>query len=243
MKLELSKINLEMLSDSTTIPNVLLDYYKELGLSEEETLFLIVLLRLKGKKASLNFKNTAKDSSYSEREVKEMVPPLVDRGFLRLNCDNIELDGLIDKFVEVWSIQAIKAEQKIKKEKKAMREDKVFSNLYLRFEQEMGRPLSPIEGEQISYWYHNQNIPAQMIEEGLKRAVLLGKYNFRYIEAMLCSWQKQGITTVADLEKADQNRKTSAKSSGKKGDNGKKNERIFRNGQEKVYTDDIFEVF
>lgn len=240
MKLEIGKMTLELLSDNTMIPNVLLDHYKELGLSEEETLFLIVLLRLKGKKTSLTFKNTARDSSYSEREVKEMVGPLVEKGFLRLTCDScIELDGLIDKFVEVWNIQAIKAEQKIKKEKKAIREDKTFSQLYLRFEQEMGRPLSPIEGEQISYWYHNQNIPAQLIEEGLKRAVLLGKYNFRYIEAMLCSWQKQGITTVADLAKADQNRKSAAKNSGKKN----KNERIFRNGDEDIYSDDIYEVF
>ncbi len=238
MKLEISKMALEMLSDSTTVPNVLLDYYKELGLNEEETLFLIVLLRLKGRKSALSFKNTARDSNYSEKEVKEKAAMLIDKGFLRLNCEGfIELDGLIDKFMEVWNIRAIKMEQKIKKEKQAIKEDKVFSALYLRFEQEMGRPLSPIEGEQISYWYHNENIPAELIEEGLKRAVLLGKYNFRYIEAMLRSWQKQGITTVADLKKADKNRKATAKNG------AKKSERIFRNGQEEIYSDDIYEVF
>lgn len=238
MKLEISKMALEMLSDSTTVPNVLLDYYKELGLNEEETLFLIVLLRLKGRKSALSFKNTARDSSYSEKEVKEKAAMLIDKGFLRLNCEGfIELDGLIDKFMEVWNIRAIKMEQKIKKEKQAIKEDKVFSALYLRFEQEMGRPLSPIEGEQISYWYHNENIPAELIEEGLKRAVLLGKYNFRYIEAMLRSWQKQGIATVTDLKKADKNRKAAAKNG------AKKSERIFRNGQEEIYSDDIYEVF
>lgn len=238
MKLEVSKMTLEMLSDSTTVPNVLLDHYKELGLNEEETLFLIVLLRLKGKKSVLSFKNTARDSSYSEKEVKETAAQLIDKGFLRLNCEGfIELNGLIDKFVEVLNIRAIKSAEKIKKEKQAIKEDKVFSALYLRFEQEMGRPLSPIEGEQISYWYHNQNIPAELIEEGLKRAVLLGKYNFRYIEAMLRSWQKQEIHSVADLKKADENRK----STGKNGT--KKNERIFRNGQEEIYSDDIYEVF
>lgn len=238
MKLEISKMTLDMLSDSTVVPNVLLDHYRELGLDETETLFLIVLLRLKARKGVLSFKNAARESSYTEKEVKETAANLIDKGFLSLNCEGyIELDGLIDKFVEVWNIRAIKSEQKIKKEKQAIREDKVFSALYLRFEQEMGRPLSPIEGEQISYWYHNQNIPAQMIEEGLKRAVLLGKYNFRYIEAMLCSWQKQGINTVPDLEKADRNRKPTAKTG------GKKNERIFRNGQEEIYSDDIYEVF
>ncbi len=238
MKLEISKMTLEMLSDSTTVPNVLLDHYKELGLNEEETLFLIVLLRLKGKKSVLSFKNTARDSSYSEKEVKETAAKLIDKGFLRLNCEGfIELNGLIDKFVEVLNIRAIKSAEKIKKEKQAIKEDKVFSALYLRFEQEMGRPLSPIEGEQISYWYHNENIPAELIEEGLKRAVLLGKYNFRYIEAMLRSWQKQGIATATDLKKMDENRKTAAKNG------GKKNERIFRNGQEEIYSDDIYEVF
>ncbi|HMM05608.1 MAG TPA: DnaD domain protein [Clostridiales bacterium] len=238
MKLEVSKMTLEMLSDSTTVPNVLLDHYKELGLNEEETLFLIVLLRLKAKKSVLSFKNTARDSNYSEKEVKESAAQLIDKGFLRLNCEGfIELNGLIDKFVEVLNIRAIKSAEKIKKEKQAIKEDKVFSALYLRFEQEMGRPLSPIEGEQISYWYHNQNISAELIEEGLKRAVLLGKYNFRYIEAMLRSWQKQEIHSVADLKKADENRKPAAKNG------AKKNERIFRNGQEEIYSDDIYEVF
>lgn len=238
MKMEISKITLEILSDSTSVPNVLLDHYKELGLSEDETLFLIILLRLKERKTALSFKNTAKESVYSEKEVKDLVAPLIDKGFMSLNCEGlIELDGLIDKSIEALSWQAVKAEQKIKKDKKAVKEDKVFSTLYLRFEQEMGRPLSPIEGEQISYWYHNQEIPVELIEEGLKRAVLLGKYNFRYIEAMLFAWQKQGISTVEGLSKADQNKKPTT--NGKE----KQNARSFRGSQEDIYSDDIYEVF
>lgn len=236
MTMSRGKITFEILGDSTTIPNVLLDHYKELGLSERETLFLVVLLRLNAKKATLSFKNTAKESNYSEKEVKELVPTLIDKGFLSLSGEGlIGLDGLADKFVEVWSMKEIKAEQRIKKEKAAIREDKVFSGLYLGFEREMGRPLSPIEGERISYWYHNEKIPAELIEEGLKRAVLLGKYNFSYIEAILFNWQKQGIATVDQVKKAEEERRTVPKAREKKG------ERSFRGSQEDIYSDDIFE--
>ena len=75
----------------------------------------------------------------------------------------------------------------------------------------------------------------------LTRAVLLGKYNLRYIEAILDSWQRQGIRTCAELEameKAEKERR-----GGRTAPNG--GQRSFRGEQKKedIYTDDIYEVF
>ena len=230
---------MRLLTDNSSVPNVLLDHYREMGLSAEETLFLIVLLRLQQKRSSLTFRVVARESVYTEKEVMAYVPILLDTGFLSLgNEREIHIDGLVEKFLEVCSWQAIKAEQKIRKDQKSTKEDKTFADLYACFEQEMGRLLSPMEGEQITYWYKNQSISPEVIKEGLRRAVLLNKNNFRYIDAILRSWKDRGIQSLADLEKAEREQKKQApeKSGG---------HRIFRGeqDQEEILSDDIYEVF
>lgn len=239
MNEENKKVLMRLLTDTSSVPNALLDHYREMGLSTEETLFLIVLLRISQKRSALTFRIVARESVYSEKEVMEFVPILIDKGFLSLgNEGEILLDGLAEKFFEVCNWQAIKAEQKIRKEHKSTKEDKTFSELYTCFEQEMGRLLSPMEGEQITYWYKNQAIPPELIKEGLRRAVLLGKNNFRYVDAILRSWKDRGIQNLSDLEKTErtQKRNPSDKTN---------NDRIFRGEQDKeeIFSDDIYEVF
>ena len=236
------KILLNILTDTSAIPNTLLDYYRDLGLSEEETLFLIVLLRLQQNKYALTIKNTAKNSAYREEEVMRLVPVLIDKGFLALANDGaILLDGLVEKFLEVQSWQALKTEQKIRKERKNSRTDSSFAELYQCFEGEMGRPLSPIEGERIRYWYKNLKIPAELIRAGLTRAVLLGKNNFRYIEAILLSWQRKNIHSVRELELMENNEENSRK----KRPSSEHDSRTFRKEQDddELFSDDIYEVF
>ena len=230
---------MRLLTDNSSVPNVLLDHYRDIGLTAEETLFLIVLLRLQQKRSSLTFRIVARESVYTEKEVMEYVPILIDKGFLSLgNEGEIRTEGMVEKFLEVCNWQAIKAEQKIRKDQKSTREDKTFADLYACFEQEMGRLLSPMEGEQIAYWYKNQAISPEVIKEGLRRAVLLNKNNFRYIDAILRSWKDRGIRSLADLEKAErEQKKCTPDKSG--------SPRIFRGeqDQEEILSDDIYEVF
>ena len=228
METNYKKLYMEILTENTSVPNALLEHSRDLGLSAEETLFLVNLFRLNNKKTLLTFRNIAKDGVYSDEETVAFVGQLVDRGFLTFGGDGIVgMDGLLDKFIEAKSWNALKTEHKIRKERKTVKEDKTFSELYRCFEDEMGRLLSPIEGEQIRYWYKNQKIPAELIKKGLTRAVLLGKYNFRYVDAILTSWTKQGIHSVEELERKEaqqeqmkQQRKTTSQ-----------NHRIFRGEQ------------
>ena len=243
---ENKKYFMNILTDTVAVPNTLLDHYRELGLTEEETLFLIVLLRLNRKKNQMTFKSVARDSVYSESEVTSLVPVLIDKGFLSFNDGGaILFDGLVEKLLEVQSWQAVKQEQKIYKEKKALKEDKTFAALYQCFEQEMGRPLSPIEGEQITYLYKNLQLPAELIKEGLTRAVLLGKYNFRYVDAILSSWQKQGIHSLAELKHKEEENRSYEEKQNRNKEKPVYPHREFRRGQNKedIFSDDIYEVF
>ena len=105
----------------------------------------------------------------------------------------------------------------------------------------MGRPLSPIEGERIRYWYKNLKIPAELIKAGLTRAVLLGKNNFRYIEAILLSWQRKNIHSLKELELMEKNENIGPK----KNPSLNGDSRRFRGDQkdEDIFSDDIYEVF
>lgn len=239
MNTENKKSLLHILTNAAAIPNTLLDHYRDMGLDAEETLFLVILLRLSDKRPTLTVRNVAKDSVYSEGEVMSFVGPLVDKGFLSFGDDAvISLDGLVEKFLETQSWYAAKAERNIGRERKSFRTDKTFAELYQSFENELGRPLSPIEGEQINYWYKKKGIPAELILAGLARAVLLGKYNLRYIEAILFSWDRRGFKSLKQVEEAEDNDRSRRQKREVSGEN-----RSYRQFQDEddFFSDDIYE--
>lgn len=238
-----SSYSLELITAQTSVPNILLDRYTDMGLNENEAFFLILLLRLKQKKDILSPKIVARETTYSESQVYELIMPLVEKGFLTFTGTEIRLDNLVEKFFETWDWLEVKTEQNIKKGKKGLKEDNNFASLYQCFEEEMGRPLSPMEGEQITYWYRTLEIPADLIKEALRRSVLRGVFNFRYIETILLSWQQQNIRTVQDLQQYDKTREQQYASSKRSGNAVHKTEnRSFRGEQSNYQTDDIFEV-
>lgn len=82
-----------------------------------------------------------------------------------------------------------------------------FINLYQSFEQEIGRPLSAIQQQELGYMLDDFN--ADLIYEALKEAVNQGKVNFAYIKAILTRWKQDNLLTV-DLvrnSKANRNKK------------------------------------
>jgi DNA replication protein len=81
--------------------------------------------------------------------------------------------------------------------------DEAFGGLYQVFEKEFGRPLSPIEAEQVLKW--RQGMSPALVREALRRAVLLGKHNFKYIGTILLEWQKNNLRTLSEVEEYDRN--------------------------------------
>ena len=66
-------------------------------------------------------------------------------------------------------------------------------NLFSIFEQEFGRPLSPIEFQQLLDWAAEYR--EELILQALTEAVIAGKRNMRYIDRILLNWQKEDIRT------------------------------------------------
>jgi DnaD/phage-associated family protein len=61
-------------------------------------------------------------------------------------------------------------------------------------EKEFGRPLSPMEIEQVQEWERKH--ATDVILHALKIAVLNGVYNFKYINTILMSWEKANLQTI-----------------------------------------------
>ena len=74
-------------------------------------------------------------------------------------------------------------------------------NLVTSFEQETGRPLSPMNLDQIRQW--ERQYQSELILEALRKAITLGKYSMQYIDSILLNWQKNNIRTLAEVKAAD----------------------------------------
>ncbi|OHY30147.1 hypothetical protein BI362_07495 [Streptococcus parauberis] len=69
-----------------------------------------------------------------------------------------------------------------------------FYDLYQAFEQETGKPLSPMQIEDLKYML--EDFKPDMIFEALREAVSQGKANFAYIQAILKRWRQDNLITV-----------------------------------------------
>lgn len=232
-----NEILIDIISDMTSVPNILLDYYPEFGLTEAEVIFLIEILRSKSRCSDLTIKEIANNSHYSSTEFSQLLTALVDKGFLAFNKDSeLSLNAFYEKMREAWGWK--KARTKVKEQDRARENqfDAEFSAIYLKFQEEMGRPLSSIEGEQIKDWFVALGMNGEMIYEALKKAVLLDKRNFQYINKILLDWQAKSYHSVQDVCQGEQGKQ-------QKTDKKKKAAKKYRDDQKgDIFDDDMFEV-
>lgn len=90
-------------------------------------------------------------------------------------------------------------------------------SVFVRFEQEFGRLLSPLEYEQVMRWMDDDRYPEWLVVEALRESVMAGVFNFRYVDTILRDWARARITTeqqLADYRKG--RRRGDERSSGKK---------------------------
>ncbi|MFI3082684.1 DnaD domain protein [Streptococcus sp. 2022WUSS135] len=88
-----------------------------------------------------------------------------------------------------------------------------FVSLYKSFEAETGKPLSPIQMQELQYML--EDFSPELILEALKEAVSQGKANLAYIKAILNRWKQDNLLTVElvrNSKAARENRKQQNKS-------------------------------
>lgn len=185
----------EILQDQLPIPTKLLTSMAFLNINEQELAVILQLHRyLYNNILFPTPQDLAEQLTITEEECANMLRKLIQKGLLSIDQINNENDQL----GEVYSLNPLW--EKIYTEKPVQESNE--GTIFILFEQEFGRPLSPFEIETINVWLDADKIAPSLIKAGLRESVLMGKLNFKYIDRILRDWKQKGIQTVDDARKS-----------------------------------------
>ena len=176
-----------------TIPRILFQNYKNIGITDQELIILIYILNTSD---IFNPKQISNELNITLNDVMAAMEDMSSKGITRLELkkignirnEYINLDGLYEKL-------AFKILNK---------EEEKTTSIYDIFETEFGRTISPMEYEIINAWIEN-GTSEETIILALKEATYNGVSNLRYIDKIISEWSKKGIKTREDVEKSRMN--------------------------------------
>ena len=138
-------------------------------------------------------------------EVNQAISRLTDKGLLQYRT--IELNGeievIFDATLALERLDQLFGKQETSQVQSAPND---LKSLVETFQQELGRLLSPFEIEDLEKSLREDGTSADLIKEALREAVLNGKPNWKYIQAILRNWRHEGIKSVAQVEAKRQER-------------------------------------
>lgn len=138
-------------------------------------------------------------------EVNQAISRLTDKGLLQYRT--IELNGEIEViFDATLALERLDQLFGKKETSQAQPASNDLKSLVETFQQELGRLLSPFEIEDLEKSLREDGTSADLIKEALREAVLNGKPNWKYIQAILRNWRHEGIKSVAQVEAKRQER-------------------------------------
>lgn len=181
-----------VLLNQLNIPTKLLSTYKALNLNETEVMVLLQIHRFLGE--GIDFPTPMEIASFltiDEKQCAHILRKLLQKGFLSIE----ELENEHAQLSEAYSLDLLWTKLYTEEELTQNPEEHV-GTIFVLFEQEFGRPLSPFEIETINSWIDADEFKPALIKAGLREAVLMGKLNFNYIDRILRDWKKKGIHSV-----------------------------------------------
>ena len=132
-------------------------------------------------------------------EVNQAISRLTEKGLLQYRT--IELNGEIEVIFDA-TLALERLDQLFEKQapNQVQSAPNDLKSLVDTFQQELGRLLSPFEIEDLEKSLKEDGTSADLIKEALREAVLNGKPNWKYIQAILRNWRHEGIKSVAQIE-------------------------------------------
>lgn len=179
---------IQVMKDNFLVPKLLLCTYKKLNIDEKALIVLIYIMN--DKTLKFNPKQISSDLSLSMPEVLSIVDTLSTNGLIAIELKKI--GDIREEFINLDNLYTKLAYFVVNEESEAKEEKS--SNIYDNFEQEFGRPLSPIEYELINGWL-DAEFKEEVIILALKEAVFNGVTNLRYIDKILYEWKKKGLNS------------------------------------------------
>ncbi|ASK63365.1 DNA replication protein DnaD [Virgibacillus phasianinus] len=190
-----------LLIEQLPIPTKLLTSYKSLGLNETETMLVLQLHRFLSEKNEFPTPGElAQTSTLNEQECAKTLRKLIQKNYLSIQQKQNKENRVSEVYSldPLWNILFTESKPKTETEY----ED---GTLFILFEQEFGRPISPFEIETINVWLDEDDLEPSLIKAALRESVLMGKLNFKYIDRILREWKKKGILTVEQARESSKN--------------------------------------
>ncbi|MFD2445824.1 DnaD domain-containing protein [Bacillus sp. CGMCC 1.16607] len=183
---------------SINIPSFLITHFKSLKLNESELVLILQVISFQNKGNDFPTPEELSNRMTSSADIcANMLRSLVQKGFIEISdeyssegirYEKYSLEPLWEKVIEQFLL--------IRKSEDHVIKSTSESDLYICFETEFGRPLSPFEIETLSMWLDDDRHDTIIIKAALREAVISGKLNFRYIDRILFEWKRNGIKTV-----------------------------------------------
>jgi DNA replication protein len=181
-----------------SVPKLLIKHYHQIGLDEKQ--FVVLLHVYMSTEEGCLFptpEDLGENLSFTPNQCGELLSQLLTRGYLQIEqfqdesnirFETYSFDCLWEKLIYFL----FEEEEKVMETQKESEE----KNSYSLFEQEFGRPLSPIECETLKMWIDEDGHSFVLIKAALREAVVSSKLSFRYIDRILFEWKKNGIKTL-----------------------------------------------
>jgi DNA replication protein len=202
---------------NTSIPLFLLENYKKIGLTDEEVMLILHIHAFANDGIPFpSIEQLQERMTCSTKVLSQLLNRLHKEKYLDLT-PSMDKEGMMDEeysleplWIKLFTYLSIEMNQ----QEVAVTTDtadwppdaqgegnlmQLEGEVFRRFEQEFGRPLSPIECETITLWLDNDQYNPQVIFLALKEAVISSKLSLRYIDRILFEWQKNGLKNPEDI--------------------------------------------
>lgn len=201
-------------SGIVNVPFALLAHYRSLRLTDMEAMLLLQLLAFQQVERNdfPTMDQLERRMGTSPGELAPVIRRLMKEGWLSIDEAREESSGVHSEYYNLSGMyvklgqhlaeerSAVINEQKLEKESSGSQRGEQERNLFVIFEKEFARPLSPMECETISGWVDQDGYLEELILLALKEAVFAGKVHFRYIDRILLEWSRNRVKTAEDAK-------------------------------------------
>jgi DNA replication protein len=200
---------------TVAVPYILLQTYRSMRLTEAETMLLIHIMAFgeKERKEFPTLEELQQRMSGSPEAVIAALQRLMKGGFVTIDehiepvsgirYERYNLHPLYEKLADVW-LEQLKAREAAAASAPSGPGRESGKDLFSIFENEFGRPLTPMEMETISGWLDQDRYKEELILAALKEAVFAGKVHFKYIDRILLDWGRNRVSTVQQAKEYSQ---------------------------------------
>ncbi|HFU3854624.1 TPA: DnaD domain-containing protein [Streptococcus suis] len=185
---------------NVVIPAALLFHYKELFSSADDFLiWQFFFYQNTSHLESLAPSEVAQATGKTVAQVNQAIENLQESGLLEFKTISIagEIEMIFDALPALEKLDVL---LEPKQPVEMVRTENDLKTLVGDFERELGRFISPFEIEDLQKTVEDDKTSVDLVRAALKEAVFNNKTNWKYIQAILRNWRREGITTVAQVE-------------------------------------------